>query len=40
MSPEEVRVAERMTGETPEPVTNQLLSKPDPEGEVQLRRVL
>jgi HK97 family phage portal protein len=40
MSREEVRVAERMTGETPEPVTNQLLSKPDPEGEVQLRRVL
>lgn len=40
MSVEEVRAAERLVGETPEPVTDQLLSKPDPEGEVQLRRVL
>jgi HK97 family phage portal protein len=40
MSPEEVRVAERLQGDAPEPMTDQLLSKPDPEGEVQLRRVL
>jgi HK97 family phage portal protein len=40
MSKEEARVAERLTGDTPEPVTDQMLSKPDPEGEVQLRRVL
>jgi HK97 family phage portal protein len=39
MSVEEVREAERLTGETPAPVTAQLLSKPDPEGEIQLRRV-
>ena len=39
MTPEEVRVAERLLGETPQPVTDQLLSKDDAEGEVQLRRV-
>jgi HK97 family phage portal protein len=39
MSVEEVREAERLLGETPEPVTGQLLSKPDPEGEIQLRRI-
>lgn len=39
MSAEEVREAERLMGETPEPVTGQLLSKPDPEGEIQLRRL-
>ena len=38
MSVEEVRAAERLLGETPEPVTDQLLSRPDPEGEVQTRR--
>jgi hypothetical protein len=37
-SVEEFREAERMMGETPEPVTAQLLSKPDPEGDIQLRR--
>jgi HK97 family phage portal protein len=40
MSKEEARVAERLTGATPEPVTDQMLSKADPEGAVQLRRVL
>lgn len=40
MSIEEVRVAERLLGETPEPVTGQLLSAPDPEDDVlQLRRL-
>jgi HK97 family phage portal protein len=39
MSPEEVRVAERLLGEAPEPTTGQLLSKPDPEGEIQFRRL-
>lgn len=38
MSVEEVRAAERLIGETPEPVTDQLLSRPDPEGEVHTRR--
>ena len=38
MSPEEVRVAERLVGETPKPVTDQLMSASDPEGELQLRR--
>jgi len=39
MSVEEVRIAEQMVGETPEPVTDQLLSKPDPEDDVLLRRI-
>jgi HK97 family phage portal protein len=39
MSVEEVRAAERLQGETPEPVTDQLLSQSDPDGDVQLRRL-
>jgi HK97 family phage portal protein len=39
MSTEEVRVAERLLGETPEPVTGQLLSTADPEEQIQLRRL-
>lgn len=39
MSVEEVREAERLVGETPEPVTAQLLSKPDdPDGEILTMR--
>jgi phage portal protein BeeE len=39
MSVEEVRVAEQLVGETPEPVTEQFLSKPDLEDDVLLRRI-
>jgi HK97 family phage portal protein len=39
MSPDEVRVAERLQGDAPEPQTDQLMGTSDPEGEVQLRRV-
>jgi phage portal protein BeeE len=38
-SVEEFRAAERLQGEKPEPVTDQLLSAADPEGDVQLRRL-
>jgi hypothetical protein len=39
VSAQEAREAERFLGETPEPVTGQLMSHPDPDGEVILRRV-
>jgi HK97 family phage portal protein len=39
MTVEVVRIAEQMVGETPEPVTEQFLSKPDPEDDVLLRRI-
>jgi HK97 family phage portal protein len=37
MSPDEVRTMERMSGEAPEPVTDQLLSRPE-DGDVKARR--
>ena len=37
-SVEEFRKAERLMGDTPEPMTDQLMGQPDPEGEVQMRR--
>jgi len=39
LSVDEVRQMERLSGEAPEPITNQLLGTKDPEGAIQLRRL-
>jgi HK97 family phage portal protein len=39
MTPEMVRVAEQMVGESMEPVTTELLSKSDPDGDTRIRRL-